>query len=76
MSELLADFFTKGQLANELGCAPATLDRWERLKKGPPKTKIGQLVLYRRADVAAWLAAAAEAAAAPATNRRRTGAAR
>jgi hypothetical protein len=43
----------KGQLAEE----PRTLDRWEALGVGPPRTLVGRQVLYRRASVERWLAA-------------------
>jgi hypothetical protein len=54
---LLSEFFTKGELATELGRNQRTLDRWDLLRTGPPRTYVGRKVLYRRASVQKWLAA-------------------
>jgi hypothetical protein len=32
-----------------------TLQRWRREAKGPPCCKLGRRVVYRRADVLAWI---------------------
>jgi predicted DNA-binding transcriptional regulator AlpA len=53
---LLDDYWTVDQLAEELDIAPITVKRWAALKQGPPATKIGRRVLYRRSSVQAWLA--------------------
>jgi predicted DNA-binding transcriptional regulator AlpA len=55
--KLLADFLTQHETAAELNVCERTLDRWRRLGEGPPVTKIGRKVLYRRASVQKWLAA-------------------
>ncbi|MBK1668323.1 hypothetical protein CKO28_09780 [Rhodovibrio sodomensis] len=55
--EVLAEYFTKAQLAEFLGTSPRTLDRWERQRIGPPRIKVGKLILYRRQAVHDWLAA-------------------
>ena len=34
-----------------------TLDRWNALGMGPPRTRVGRAVLYRRASARKWLAA-------------------
>ena len=47
----------KEQLAAELRRNPRTLDRWDALGLGPPRTHVGRQVLYRRASVERWLAA-------------------
>ena len=63
---ILAEYLTREQLASELRRNPRTLDRWEVLGMGPPRTHIGRKVLYCRASVQRWLAAQechAEAAA-------------
>jgi excisionase family DNA binding protein len=52
---LLDDYLTVGELAAELGVATITIKRWAALKEGPPFTKLGRRVLYRRASVQAWL---------------------
>jgi hypothetical protein len=54
---ILSEFLTKEELAAELRRNPRTLDRWDALGVGPPRTHIGRKVLYRRASVQKWLAA-------------------
>ena len=56
-AELLSDFLTRRKLAAELGLNPRTLDRWAVLGLGPPRTRVGRAVLYRRASVQKWLSA-------------------
>lgn len=53
--KLLGDFLTSGEAAAELKVCERTLDRWRRLGEGPPVTKIGRRVLYRRASLKTWL---------------------
>jgi len=48
---ILSDFLTKRELAAELGREMRTLDRWDALGVGPPRTHVGRKVLYRRASV-------------------------
>ena len=52
---LLADWISREQLAGELGIACDTLARWEARQIGPPCTRIGRKVLYRRTSVAHWI---------------------
>jgi hypothetical protein len=54
---LLADFLTKEEAAAELKVCERTLDRWRRLGEGPPITKLGRRILYRRSSSQAWLRA-------------------
>ena len=54
---ILSDFLTKEELAAELRRNPRTLDRWDALGLGPPRTRVGRRVLYRRASVGRWLTA-------------------
>jgi predicted DNA-binding transcriptional regulator AlpA len=54
-ARLLDDYLTIEQLAAELDIAVITLKRWGALRQGPPVTKIGRRVLYRRSAVQAWL---------------------
>jgi hypothetical protein len=54
---LLSEFLTTVELAAELGRNKRTLDRWEVLGIGPPRTHIGRKILYRRASVQKWLEA-------------------
>ena len=52
---LLADWISREQLAGELGIACDTLARWEARQIGPPCTRIGRKVLYRRTSVESWI---------------------
>ena len=54
---ILEGFLTRDELASELGRNPRTLDRWEALGTGPPRTSVGRRVLYRRSSVQNWLTA-------------------
>jgi len=54
---ILSEFLTKEDLAAELRRNPRTLDRWDVLGMGPPRTHVGRKVLYRRASVQKWLVA-------------------
>jgi hypothetical protein len=53
--KLLAEFLTQREAAAELDVCERTLDRWRRLGEGPPITKIGRRVYYRRPTLLAWL---------------------
>jgi phage terminase Nu1 subunit (DNA packaging protein) len=48
-------YATQVGLASLLGVAPRTLARWDERRMGPPKIKIGNLVLYDLAKLHAWL---------------------
>lgn len=53
---LLGDeFLTPDALARELGKSPRTLARWDVLRCGPPKIRVGRSVYYRRTSVRQWL---------------------
>ena len=54
---LLSEFLTKRELAAELQRNERTLDRWDALGTGPPRTRVGRKVLYRRTSAQKWLAA-------------------
>ena len=45
------------QAAAEIGLAPKTLSFWRCMGKGPAFIKLGGRVLYRRADLAAYIEA-------------------
>ncbi len=57
---VLAEYISRDELAHQLDSCPRTLDRWDSLKIGPPRTIIGRRVLYRRQAVAEWLRAQEE----------------
>jgi hypothetical protein len=52
---LLADFLEQDETAAELGICRRTLDRWRQLGEGPPITKLGRRILYRRSSLLAWI---------------------
>ena len=52
---VLSEYMEEDELAAELNCSPRTIQRWHRLREGPPRTKIGKRVFYRRNSVADWL---------------------
>lgn len=54
-SHILADYFTRSQLAKEIGRCEETLKRWARLGEGPPVTRIGLTPYYLKTSVTAWL---------------------
>jgi hypothetical protein len=56
-STLLSEMFTRQQLAVELQLTCDTLCRWETRQIGPPCTRIGRRVFYRRDAVESWLRA-------------------
>ncbi len=58
---VLAEYMSRDELAEQLDRCPRTLDRWDSLKIGPPRTIIGRRVLYRRAAVQEWLLSQEEA---------------
>lgn len=52
---VFSDLLTAAQVATDLGVSKRTLQRWGRLRKGPPRIKIGRLVYFRRDAVLSWL---------------------
>jgi hypothetical protein len=54
---LLSEYFTQAEAATELKVSERTLDRWQRLRAGPPITRLGRRILYRRSSLQAWLLA-------------------
>ena len=49
------DYFTTAELSHMLGRSPRTLHRWHANRQGPPRTKIGTLIVYRKSAVESWL---------------------
>ena len=56
-ARILSEFLTKEELAAELRRNPRTLDRWDALGMGPPRTSVGRKIYYKRHSVLKWLAA-------------------
>lgn len=52
---LLADWISREDLAEELTVKPDTLARWEARRDGPPCMRIGRKVYYRQSSVRDWL---------------------
>jgi hypothetical protein len=55
-SNILDGYVTRQQLADCLRKSERTIDRWEWLRIGPPRTVIGKTILYRTDSVRQWLA--------------------
>lgn len=49
-------YVTPESLAALLGVSTRTLGRWEAVRIGPPKIKVGKLVLFDLARLPEWLA--------------------
>jgi ribosome-binding protein aMBF1 (putative translation factor) len=55
MSEIMAGFLSRTELAEELGKSERTLERWEAQRSGPPITRIGHTPFYKIESVREWL---------------------
>jgi hypothetical protein len=64
------EYDTPNQLAAELDVSVRTLGRWHQLRIGPPRVKIGRLILYPKAAKREWLASHASAPVTRADKRR------
>jgi hypothetical protein len=53
---VLEAYLDDAQLAHELNVSPRTVARWRAMREGPPVTRVGRRVMYRRSAVEAWLA--------------------
>jgi len=54
---VLAGYLVPAELCRQLGRTRRTIDRWHSRGVGPPRVRVERMVLYRIADVRAWLAA-------------------
>ncbi len=50
-------YITPHRLADMLGITVRTLGRWDTARIGPPKIKLGNVILFDLAKVPEWLAA-------------------
>ena len=66
---VLEGYLRKEQLARQLSLSPRTIDRWEALRKGPPRVCVGRTILYSIHSVREWLLSL-ESPAAPAKRQR------
>lgn len=46
---------TIADAAEILHVSRRTLSRWARLRKGPPRIKVGRAIYYRRSSLERWL---------------------
>ena len=53
--DVLDGYLTRADLAQQFHKSERTLDRWAAQRTGPPRTVIGQTILYDIEDVRAWL---------------------
>jgi hypothetical protein len=53
---ILDDYHNEVGAAAELHVAPITLAIWRMQKKGPPVTRIGRRVLYKKSSLREWVA--------------------
>ncbi|MFT3792094.1 MAG: helix-turn-helix domain-containing protein [Rudaea sp.] len=60
---ILADYLTIAALAAELGVTTRTIRRWRWKRTAPPAIRMHGRILYRRADVIAWIDSQREVAA-------------
>ena len=68
--DLLADWISREQLARALDLTTDTLSRWEARRQGPPCTRIGRKIFYRRAAIQEWIRAQEQAHPVRKTRRR------
>jgi hypothetical protein len=52
---VLEDFISRAELARMLHRTVRTLSRWEVERYGPPVTRFGDSIYYRRSSVMVWL---------------------
>ena len=53
--ELLADYYTPEQAAHAIGLTRRTLDGMYARREGPPRTKVGGRIYYRKESLRRWL---------------------
>jgi hypothetical protein len=59
----LTDYLSRADTAKVLGVRPLTLDRWRANRRGPPYTRLGHKVLYKKSSLAEWFNAQEQMAA-------------
>lgn len=63
MTNYLDDILlTRDEAAILLQVSNRTLGRWARLRKGPPRVKVGRTIFYRRRAIHDWLKSLEECA--------------
>jgi phage terminase Nu1 subunit (DNA packaging protein) len=51
----LEGYLSRHELAEQLGVSVRTIDRWDGLRKGPPRITVGRTILYGIDSVREWL---------------------
>ena len=46
--DILSNYLTRSELAKQLNKSERTLERRYQLRRGPPRSRIGNLVIYRQ----------------------------
>jgi hypothetical protein len=54
---LLADYWTEAELAEQVRKCERTVERWRKLKIGPPATRMGKEIIYNKQSARSWLKA-------------------
>lgn len=49
------DLLNRQEAAAFIGVSDRMLDRWELLRQGPPRLKLGGVIRYRRSSILRWL---------------------
>ncbi|GAA4641491.1 hypothetical protein GCM10023115_00380 [Pontixanthobacter gangjinensis] len=57
-----SNLLTVSNAADILRVSRRTLSRWARLRKGPPRIKVGRTIYYRREAIDKWLLSLEETA--------------
>lgn len=57
MSQLIDDYLTRADLAAELNVSERTIERYDAMRIGPPRVKIGSRWYYPRPGARDWLTA-------------------
>jgi predicted DNA-binding transcriptional regulator AlpA len=52
---VLEGYLRREELAQQLSVSPRTIDRWQALRKGPPRVRVGRTILYNVQSVREWL---------------------
>jgi hypothetical protein len=51
----LDDYQDLASFCEQLGISKRTAKRWQLTRTGPPQTRVGKKILYRKSAIAAWL---------------------